>query len=357
MQKLTTYFTDFLQNIALTNKQREALQDAHKNLRTWLVADPQIAPLIESSFLQGSYRRATITKPDADKKPDVDIIVVTNLDKEQYLPSQAMDLFKPFLEKYYSGKWRFQGRSIGIELDAVDLDLVITALPDEATREALKSTFLSEGFDIINSERTLLEGLRWGDYLWIPDRDAQQWLRTHPLAQIRATIEKNQVSEGHYLGVVKATKWWRKLHISSANKLKSYPLEHIIWANCPDKFSCIPEGIYETMAAIRINYTMERAGGTVPFLSDHGIPEHNVLKRLSFSDFATFYDTINSNVELVRSALHNGSAMDACRIWKDLLGAEFPSPPKSTSGGGNSSEGGFSPRTQKSRVSGGRFAL
>lgn len=38
------------------------------------------------------------------KRSDVDVIVVTNIDKEKYTPRQAMDLFIPFLDKYYEGR-------------------------------------------------------------------------------------------------------------------------------------------------------------------------------------------------------------------------------------------------------------
>lgn len=360
MQKLTTYFNDFLSNIALTKKQKKALQSAHKELRKQLTSDDTVSEYVLSTFLQGSYRRSTITKPDEGKNPDVDVIVVTNIDKDRVTASQAIQLFFPFVEKYYPGRWKPQGRSIGIELDIVDLDLVITALPDEATQSAVSSTFLTEGYEIAESDPQLIEGLNWGSYLWIPDRDPDEkdWQRTHPLAQIERTIEKNKNTDGLYLGVVKTVKWWRKIHVSSENRVKSYPLEHIVWANCPDSFTCLPEGVLETISAICRNYCIEIDSSKVPFLPDHGIPEHNVLKRISFADFRTFYDTANSAIPVLRKALETDSTDQAIEIWKSLLGDEFPSTPNGTSGGGSSSGGGFSTRTKKTQLpsSGGRFA-
>ena len=56
------------------------------------------------------------------KNPDVDIIIVTSLSETEYTPRAALELFKPFLERYYSGKYKLQGRSWGIQLSNVDLD-------------------------------------------------------------------------------------------------------------------------------------------------------------------------------------------------------------------------------------------
>ena len=52
------------------------------------------------------------------------IVVVTKLDKEEVTPEKALNVFEPFLEKYYEGKYRKQGRSWGIEMTHVDLDIV-----------------------------------------------------------------------------------------------------------------------------------------------------------------------------------------------------------------------------------------
>ena len=49
------------------------------------------------------------------------------------------------------------------------------------------------------------------DPLLIPDREAEEWDKTHPLEQIRWTVEKNKSCNTHYINVVKALKWWRKI--------------------------------------------------------------------------------------------------------------------------------------------------
>ena len=101
-------------------------------LRKRLEEDEDLASLIVSTFLQGSWRRATAIRPKADDKLDVDVVTVTKLSMEEYTPNEAMQLFVPFLDDHYPGKYKIQGRSFGIELSGIKLDLVITAAPSES---------------------------------------------------------------------------------------------------------------------------------------------------------------------------------------------------------------------------------
>ena len=106
MATAPTYFSDFLSNIRLSDSQISDLKTGHSTLRKRLLADEELAPIIVSTFLQGSYRRSTAVKPKNGNKSDVDIIVVTNLDSENTMPKEALDMFIPFLKMHYEGKYR-----------------------------------------------------------------------------------------------------------------------------------------------------------------------------------------------------------------------------------------------------------
>ena len=136
---VNSYFNEFLSNIRLSDYQRKQLIDGHTTLRNRLNDDADLSKIIVSTFLQGSYRRATSVKPKDGKRADVDIIVVTNLDRYSTSPQEAINLFIPFVDKFYKGKYRIQGRSIGITLSYVDLDIVITSAPSEVDQKILKS--------------------------------------------------------------------------------------------------------------------------------------------------------------------------------------------------------------------------
>jgi tRNA nucleotidyltransferase (CCA-adding enzyme) len=89
---LQSDFNTFLQEIRPTRAMREQLITGHKTLRERLNADEDIKPILVSDFLQGSYRRYTAVRPKGDKRSDVDIIVVSKLDENEYTPKDALAL-------------------------------------------------------------------------------------------------------------------------------------------------------------------------------------------------------------------------------------------------------------------------
>ncbi len=313
------YFSQFLKEIRPTDAQRDDYKTGHRVLRNRLSKDEQLAPIIVSTFLQGSYRRATAVRPQGDHQPDVDVIVVTKLSKEEYSnPEDAMNVFVPFLDKHYAGKYKMKGRAIGIELSYVELDLVITSAPSESEVGIFKSdsvTTEDTPEDVqdwrlvsswVSSEKRstykvskMLEAAKaekeWQlSPLYIPDREAKEWEQTHPLAQIKWTWDKNSKCDGHYVNVVKAVKWWRLLRHPTPEHPKGYPVEHIIGQNCSDGIESVAEGVTKTLENIASNsdYELHTLMKTVPFLPDHGVPQHNVLKRLSAEEFTAFYNRV-----------------------------------------------------------------
>src|SRR6478752_5844626 len=156
--ELKSDFDEFLSAIRPTKNQRDDLKTGHSTLRSRLKEDETIKKVHVSDFLQGSYRRATAVRPKDDRRADVDIVVVTKLSEKEYTPGQAMDLFKPFLDKYYKGKWQQQGRSFGIELSYVELDLVLTSAPSEAEEGILLSEAVTSDDDLEEARDWKLHG-------------------------------------------------------------------------------------------------------------------------------------------------------------------------------------------------------
>jgi len=268
--ELPSYFSDFLQDIRPTANQKADAKTGHETLRKRLLSDDDLSPKIVTTFLQGSYRRATLIRPSSDCLADVDVVVVTTI-SEDLTPQKAMNLFVPFLEKYYKDKWEFQGRSIGIGLSDIELDLVITSAPSEADRDALQSrsvtaedtpeeaddwrlvkSWVPTGERYMAGAATRLELARkeaeWKlSPLRIPDRDAKEWKDTHPLEQMKWTWAKNRACKKHYVNVVKALKWWRRVNYEIPEYPKGYPLEHIIGQSCPDEIASVATGVTRTL--------------------------------------------------------------------------------------------------------------
>ena len=280
------------------------------------------------------------------------------------------------MRKHYKGKYKLNGRSIGIELSYVDLDVVITSAPSEVEQSMLRAWSVTTNKSLEELQDWRLVG-SWVDPdsrmtreaqrlveaakteaewklspLWIPDRDAARWEETHPLEQIRWTWNKNRNTNRHYVNVVKAIKWWRRLRLTNLKYPKGYPIEHMIGDCCPDGISSVAEGIVLSLEAVVSNYRLNRLMGQTPYLQDRGVSQ-NVWRRVSDSDFCSFYDYVADAAQVARGALEAETVKEKVEKWRQLFGDKFPPPPDNN---GGSNRGGYTPREGPSIIGGGRFA-
>lgn len=375
---LETDFADFLQDIRPTKPMRDEMKTGHQTLRDRLNTDEELKKCLVSDFLQGSYKRSTAIRPRGDRRSDVDIIVVTKLSEQEYTPAKAMDVFKPFLDKYYRGKWRQQGRSFGIELSYVELDLVLTSAPSEAEAGILRSEALSadDGLEddpdwrlhqswlalssrYRSDARTLIteakNAAEWKPQpLRIPDRDMNRWESTHPIAQITWTRDKNKRTNKHFINVVKAMKWWRVEKHEAPKHPKGFPLERLIGECCADGIESVAEGVVMTLEKIVSEYELKVLTGGKPSLPDYGVSTHDVFKRISTDDFKKFYNQVKDAATLARRAYDSQDRTDSGNLWRDLFGNKFPKPPENEGGGGSGR--GYTPPTGPATPGSGRFA-
>ncbi|MFP2925387.1 SMODS domain-containing nucleotidyltransferase [Pyxidicoccus sp. 3LG] len=359
---LPTYFTDFLKNIRPTPAQRDEMIDGHLRLQERLQSDKELKTGFVGMFLQGSYKRRTAVRPKDGKRADVDLIVVTRMKESEFTPAQAMACFEPFLKQYYKGKYRQQGRSFGIEMSSVEMDLVITAAPSEA--EAGVYSSLSKSEDVLWLYEEEAQPLakadsadtpRWKtEPLRIPDRDLGAWQDTHPRMQLSWTIQKNARCSGHFINVVKALKWWRLVHLESLpDRPKSYPLEHLIGDCCPDGISSVAEGVVRTLEQFSQRYAIHAAIAQVPYAPDRGV-DKNVMARISSDDFAKFHAKVAEAAKQARKAFEAPDIQTAVPLWQQLFGDKFPSAPDN---GNEPSKKRFTPHEGGPGVVGsGRFA-
>lgn len=366
MMELPSYFKDFLSEIRLTSNQVNDMVTGHSTLRKRLKKDDELSKIMIRMFLQGSYGRFTAVRPKGKNKSDVDLVVVTKLDKGEYSPKQALELFVPFLEEHYEGKYRIQKRSLRISLSYVELDIVVTIAPSESEEgilQQMESLFkLSPQKMIMGLENPIVESnfekafalkddsAEWKKVpLCLPDQEADKWIETHPLEQIRWTIKKNSSTNGHYINVVKALKWWRKEKYPEAGHPKSYPLEHFIGECCPDGIKSVAKGVASTLKKMA-EYE------TKPVLQDRGVPDHDVFGRLSEEEYEEFHNHVSDAAILANEALNSDDKNESIAKWKELFGNKFPDPPQNNKDSGNKN-GGFTTRTEKTaNIPGRRFA-
>lgn len=365
MSEVPTYFSNFLGRIRLSVSEQAELKSAHTNLTTKIQEDPHLKDLIIGTFLQGSYKRSTIVKPANGKRSDVDVVVVTKIGPD-VTPKKALEHFVPFVRKHYKDNYEPQSRSIGIVDGNVDLDLVITSAPSEAqvglikafsieTNDSLEeftSIRLSKGERRNDAYNDFLEPLlkSWkDDPLQIPDRDANKWEPTHPIAQIKWTTEKNKACNDHYINVVKAIKWWHRQQKDLPKYPKGYPVEHMIGHCCPDGITSIAQGVTLTLENFEKVFLTNFQSGTPPYLKDHGVNQ-NVLHRMEYPDFKKFYERVREANKIARRALDAAGVEESVNLWRSLFGSEFDPEPEDSE-----KKGGFVPPIRSSDPVGGRF--
>lgn len=339
MATLPSLFEKFLSDIRPTEENKQDYKDGHETLRERLCEDDTVSEYYVGDFLQGSYRRWTAVKPVGDEKSDVDIILVTNLDKNDNSPAEAMENCEPFLEEHYGGQWERKHRAYQIDEESVELDLVLTAAPSEAMQDAIgpDGTIGSLSVDAaLDMEETaeLLQGLgfdpgtksdEWKiDPLDIPDRELEIWEKTHPLYTTAWTIDKNARTNKHYVNVVKTIKWWRRTQVSEPERPKGYPLEHIVGWCCPNDIETVAEGVTLTFEDIAQRYATHAQNEETPFLGARGLPDNNVLARIDGQDFAAFHENVVETAELARQAHDEEDPSTSRDLWHSLLGDEFP---------------------------------
>jgi len=354
----SSQFDQFISEIRLTERQREACINAHKEVREKLISDSELGKTVVSTFLQGSYVRHTIIKPSGGRRIDVDVVVVTKLSKDEFTPTQAINQFKGFLEDNYSGRYKIQGRSIGISFPTVDLDLVITAAPSESVMGILKSEISEETQDIGGLFEILKKGDEWkSEPLLIPDRDAGQWVPTFPLRQIEWTKQKNEATNGHFVNVVRVVKCWRDLD-GQGKRPKGFLIERLVGQHCPNGIKSVAEGVEATLRGIKDAYSSHASGGMVPSIPDTGVPTNDVFKRISAQEFRDFYGCARVASAAATDAYHDPSPASSGNKWRTLFGKDFPS----DSGGGGGPKRGpgpvpvFPPPVKPAEVRPGRFA-
>jgi hypothetical protein len=260
-------------------------------VRERLKSDEDTKDAHKDTFLSGSYARHTAIH-DIN---DVDVICILDIDihADGSEPEIVLTWLQGVLSKYYK-ETRLQGRSIGA------------------------STAKGVWLDIVpSSPISVDEGP-----LWIPDRDARQWVQTHPKGQISVATSKNKMTGGYYVQTVKLIKAWRDRLPTEKCKPKSYILETLVHQTIGLPTSHAG-AVATVLEGINNNYGFYRGSGSVPQISDPGYSSVNVAKHWTSDEFDAFLDVVKAAALTARSALSATDETESRRLWRKLFGSEF----------------------------------
>ena len=258
-------------------------------MREQLRTDAESKDAHKDTFLTGSYARHTAIN-DIN---DVDVICVFDIDRSITEPEVVLAWTQSVLARYYKETKR-QGRSVGAQgAKGVWLDIVPATLmaADDGP-------------------------------LWIPDREAKEWVATHPKSQIKAAIDKNKATEGLYVQVVKVMKFWRDRLPTESCRLKSYILESFIHASIGSP-SSHATAVVNALEGIERSYGFYRNTNMTPTIPDPGYPSVNVAKHWQPKDFTEFMEQVKTAATTSRKALDSTDEAESRKLWRQVFGQKF----------------------------------
>jgi hypothetical protein len=289
--ELASDFRALVSSIEPTARHVTAAKNAHEKVREHLRVDEDSKEAHKETFLSGSYARSTAF----NDIHDVDVVCVLDINQAITAPEVVLAWIQGILSRYYD-KTKRQGRSVGVQAASdVWLDIVpSTPIASDAGP------------------------------LWIPDREAHEWVPTHPRGQIAAAVSQNSATNGYFVQVVKLMKFWRDRLPRESCQPKSYVLETLVnrTIGYPSSHA---QAVVNALEGIERTYGAFRKTNAVPSIPDPGYSSVNVAKRWSSSDFDEFMLHVQSAATTARQALDSPDQATSRSLWRRLFGSQFGS--------------------------------
>lgn len=275
--------------------------DAHTTVRERLRTHEKFKEHHVDTFLAGSYRRRTARSPIKD----VDVVVMVQKELHEWEPEDVLELLDDTLADYddYKRRRRANRRSIQVGLATIDMDIVPTVAlfgPDAELR--------------------------------IPDRDVEQWMRTHPKGHI-AWIQKLNGStakigsQGTLVPLVKLLKQWKATRLGDARHPKGFILETFA-GYLHDPAADSWEEVYARfLDRFLSQYRSYKGSGLVPSIPDPGLPGEHILTGMTAGDFDRLLTEAERSLAIAREAIDLeavGKEGEASILWQQLFGRQYP---------------------------------
>lgn len=297
---LSTYFEKFVSNVQPTQERITAVSEAHNTLRSHLAGDAELVYPVADSFLSGSYARYTAIDPIKD----ADIILVLE-EKElsgdftEPHPRTVLKDLRDVIDDFYDEvNLETQRRSIQVQLpdDDIRMDVVPAIAPKGKDRP-----------------------------LYVPDYAQGRWIASHPAGHIEHARKTNSDSDGRFVRVVKALKWWRGRRFPKDRAPKSFLLEAIVAQHMAMGEDSLPEAFAATVENIREAFSAPRLGRRLPVVPDPGLPDQNDLVAScgwTLDDFLFFCDALDELAGAATAALEAATKEATIEIWQSVFGGD-----------------------------------
>lgn len=291
-------FRKFKSRLELNDKEQANASARQNEVRDYL--DTKFS--IENSFLTGSYRRHTKTKP----LKDIDIFFVLKDSERHYrnkAPSVVIgDFYDALVEKYDKDAVRKQSRSVN-----VDFGVVVDA--DDNTDYRILSVDVVPAFAA-------------GDDYEIPDTDSGAWIKTNPKIHAEKATAAHQAFSNEWKGLVRMVKYWNNnpKHGDDKPVKPSFLIEvmalECLYGGWQGRFDIEIQALFATLAD-RIFDTWPDPAGLGPPISN-GMDD--ARKQRARDQLMAASREASLAINHTRQS-RNGEALAA---WRALLGKKFP---------------------------------
>ncbi len=290
-------FRKFKSRLELNDREQKNASDRQNEVRDYLVTKFAIA----RSFLTGSYKRHTKTKP----LRDIDIFFVLAESERDYrskAPSVVIGAFYDALvEKYGAKAVRKQGRSVN-----VDFGVVIDA--EDNTDYRVVSVDVVPTFPL-------------GDDYEIPDTDTGKWIKTNPEIHARKATEAHQAFSSEWKGLVRMVKYWNNNPRHGEKPVKPSFLIEVMALQClyggwQGRFDYEIQGFLSTLA--------DRIFDEWPDPAGLGPPISDGMDAARKQRAQTLLRAASREASVAIDNVRQGRNGEALKAWQNLFGPKFP---------------------------------
>lgn len=290
-------FRKFKSRLELNDREQKNASDRQNEVRDYLVTKFAIA----RSFLTGSYKRHTKTKP----LRDIDIFFVLAESERDYrskAPSVVIGAFYDALvEKYGAKAVRKQGRSVN-----VDFGVVIDA--EDNTDYRVVSVDVVPAFPL-------------GDDYEIPDTDTGKWIKTNPEIHARKATEAHQAFSSEWKGLVRMVKYWNNHPRHGEKPVKPSFLIEVMALQClyggwQGRFDYEIQGFLSTLADRILDEWPDPAG--------LGPPISDGMDAARKQCAQTLLRAASREASVAIDHVRQGRNGEALKAWRALFGPKFP---------------------------------
>jgi hypothetical protein len=289
-------FRKFKSRLELNDKEQANASARQTEVREYL--DTKFK--IERSFLTGSYKRWTKTKP----LKDVDIFFELKEAERNYrskAPSVILTDFHEALAEKYGDQARKQNRSINV-------DFGVKADAEDNTDYRLISVDVVPAF------------AKAGDYE-IPDDDLDKWIMTNPETHAAKAVAAHQAYGNEWKGLVRMVKYWNNNPKHGEKPVKPSFLIEVMALQClhggwGGSFDRELQSLFATLA--------DRIFDEWPDPAGLGPPISNGMDAARKERAKTLLRSAAQQATIAIDHVRRGRNGEALRTWRELFGPKFP---------------------------------